>query len=563
MSPTEPGHYPDLDAVREYHDRLRRAAESRAALLKKHPLFGFKPNKPQMEFIENDDAGVLGAIGANKWGKSTLVATEGVSHTIGARLFFSSDHPRFRVRIPGEPGIIPVPNIGQVVAEDYPNGIAKIQWPMWEKYLPTGTWKIVKTERGVVREIKIDVSWCPWADQTSPLYPFSRVHFMAYEQGPKKFAGFDPNWILNDEPCPKDVWIEQMRGLVSTGGKWMGAMTLLGLDQAWVYDVFWPRKDTPSRNLKQGQTETEQEAQAVLSDRKVYVVIGRTRDNLKQDDGTGGLTEKNIRDYEAMLSPEERAVRIEGKRINLIGTLWGHVWDEKKIVVPHRDPNPELPHVMSVDPHPTKEWALLFCEIDEDDRHYFWHESLVNGTIDDIANEIKSIEEWKQERDVWVYDRSSPLFSQIRLMDPLGKVQERGVGLSPAQQLGARDLAFNFWKRQNKPTRLRVVTEYLRDNYGPTGAPRISISERCSELIYEVPLYREKLPQNPETQERKGDMIPVADDLVDAMVGIVNAGFTFKQLIALKEMSGGRKHGRGDKRARRGSDGLTEAVGGW
>jgi hypothetical protein len=535
----------DAGDLHEAQDRLREAIEERSRLMKSTPIFAFKPNPPQWRFIENDDSQCLGIIAANKVGKSTIVSVEGIDHSLGFRPFLPSTHAHYRVRMTdGNP--IPVPNIGQVVAEDYPNGIGKVQWPMWEKWLPKGSWQVVRTERGVPRELKIDISWCPWADTTSPLYPFSRVHFMAYEQGAKKFAGFDPHWILNDEPCPKDVWIEEMRGLVSAGGKWMAAMTLVNIDQAWVYEIFYPR-----RQKRREENEPEIEG-------KTYVVTGEMRDNLKREDGSGGLTEKNIRDYEARLSPNERAVRIYGKRIHMIGTQWGHIFNEEKHRVPHRQPNPHNPRVMGVDPHPTKDWAILFCEVDENDIYYFWAESMCGGTLDDLANEIKEIEQWGRSPTGTWKDGTAKYAPQIRLIDPLAKVQERGPGSSPAQQLSALGLHFQFWRRHDKVSRLRNVTEMLKPGTGPTAAPRIQISEECLELLYEIPLYREKLPQHPETQERKGEMIRVADDMVDAMVGIINGGFTYKSLCGLRDI---RSRQRPSSEYEEGE--LTEAVGGY
>jgi phage terminase large subunit-like protein len=511
---------------------LTQALERRVALTSKYPLFTFKPNPVQWRFIDHDDHKILAIIGANKVGKSTCVSTEGVSHAIGVRPYLPQDHERFRVRISdGSP--IPVPNIGQVVAEDYPNGIAKVQWPMWEKWLPQGMFRVVRTERGIVREVHVDVSGFPWADRKSPLFPYSRIHFMAYEQGAKKFAGFDPHWILNDEPPPKDVWIEQMRGLVSTGGKWMGAMTLVSLDQAWIYDIFFPRKKTASR-LAAGVEKRDDELSAARG-KKTHVVTGSMRDNLQKADGSGGLTEKNIQEFEEDLSPEERSVRVQGERIHMVGTNWGQYFDPAIHVVPHRAPNPYNPHVMSIDPHPTKEWAILWAEFTMDDQIYFWHEELVQGTVEDFAITIKEVEAWKAIKDRrgqtidWSLGTGN-IIPKVRLIDPLSKVNERGVGKSPVQQLAEHEIYCAMWRRHNKTNRLRNVTEALKKGFGPSSQPRIQISERCEELIYEIPMYREKLPLRPETQERKGDMIKVLDDLVDCMVAIVNMPYTHQTL---------------------------------
>ncbi len=196
---------------------------------------------------------------------------------------------------------------------------------------------------------------------------------------------------------------------------------------------------------------------------------------------------------------------------------------------------------MAIDPHPTKEWAILWAEITMDDQLYFWHEEMVQGTVEDFARVIKEVEEWKPIKDRrgettnWKLG-TGKIIPKVRLIDPFSKTNERGVGKSALQQLAEHEIYCTTWRRHNKSNRLRNVTEALRKGFGPSSEPRILISDRCEELIYEIPMYREKMPLHPETQERKGEMIKVLDDLVDCMVAIVNVPYTWSTLQHLGPM---------------------------
>lgn len=521
--------------------RIQDAAHKLAALQREHALFGFRPNEPQMTFIRNQRTKLLAMMGANRSGKSTIVSIEGICRAMGFRPFLSKDDPDYRVTKPnGE--LLPVPNVGQVAAQDYPNGVHRIQWPAWQKWLPKDCYKIEKSEKKVIRELWIDVSECPWADKTHPNYPWSQVHFFAYEQGREPFAGFACDWILNDEPPPRDIWIEQMRGLVASGGGWMGAMTVVDLKQAWIYDVFSESPSNSPWESKSGEDMDRDKTRELVGSLTRLAIPARMEDNFT-------LTQRDIDDYSAMLTAEERAVRIEGLKVHMLGTEWGKYWDENShVLAEHRDPDPELPHIMATDPHPTVPYATLWVEVNEDDELYVWAESFDwrLDTIHAIAQEIKRTEKWKsmpKKRGFQVapepeyLPRSSGCEPSIRLMDPFGKSPERGVGKDIFQQMGEEGLYYIPWQRGGKDGRVRKVREFLKKGYGPEGKPRLTVSPRCKELIFEIPRYREKLPDNPELQERTGKMMKVRDHLVDCLIAICNADYPYRALSQMKGRS--------------------------
>jgi hypothetical protein len=550
--------------VEDAEDRFRSAARQLADVVSGNPIMRFVPNRVQWEFIRNQQTKLLAIIGANKVGKSTIVCLEGISRALGFRPYLAPDDPDYFVFKPnGER--MPVPNKGQVAAEDFPQGIRKIQWPMWQQWLPPDQYKVANTERGVPRELWIDVSSIPWADTSSPLYPYSRVYFYAYAQGREAFAGFDPEWILNDEPPPRDIWVEQMRGLIPSGGGWMGAMTLVTLDQAWVYQLFAPAPETqPWEKADEDHLEVSKLSAGLTR----HMVTGTMRDNLVNADGSGALEEKDIEDYREMLAlqgdgEEMAAVRIEGDKVHLLGTEWGQYYNEKvHVLEEHREPDPEMPQVHAVDPHPTKPYAMLWVEINEDDELYIWAESFDRriDTHDRIAEFIKQTEQWK-ETNGHFKPRSSGLEATVRFMDPLAKTNERGEGKDSFQQLSDRGLHFIPWKRANKTSRIRNVREYFLPTWGPDARPRLTISPRCKFLRSQIPMYREKMPSDPDLMERKGDMLKVADDLVDCLIAICNMGYTYKVLHSLSHVEETRKKRR--ETPMYDESQMTEAVGGY
>lgn len=544
----------------DQQEEVTELLEARARQIEDYPLLGFVPNPKQLDFITHDSVKRKLAAGSNQFGKTTIVVTESFCHSIGCRPYLPPDHPNFRVLMPnGEP--IPVPNRGQMCGQDFPVGFAENIWPTWKEWIPPSqyyldkdAWDVTKHERGTPRIIEVDVADFPWAD---PRRGPSLIFAHAYEQGREAFQGIRCEWVMDDEPPRRPIYIEQTRGLMKTGGKWMGAMTIVEDEQDWIYDLF-----IPPRQRRAVQNEdldaVQRELGGAFRSESFYMVVGTVFDNLKSADGSGGLDEENIEDYKEDLEaagadPSEIAARIYGKRKRLQGTEFGGLWDEEiHVLKKHRDPDPGSCFVVCCDAHPTKPYALVWFEVDAHDCWYAFAESY-DETLDDldlIVDEIHQVERWRptnrtfvgeltgQRRDAFDPE-AAPFLPQIRLIDPLATTKEkaRGTGLSTSAIeyfIIEHGIIWSTWSRGDKASRTRLVKSMLKPGKGPIGRPRLTFSPRCDYTIMQMPRYREKKPKDPDRDPRKGEFYDIDADLVQCVIAAASSGLTYDALLGMK-----------------------------
>lgn len=518
----------EQDAIALLHERH--------ALMQKHPLFSFVPNAKQLEFIEHDTVKRKVMIGGNRLGKTVLVVVESNDHAIGCRPFLPYDHPNFRVRMPdGSP--IPVPNVGQMCANDFPVGFQEDVWPHWEEWIPRGTYEVVKHERGVPRIIRMDVSAYEWADRSSSLYPYSYIYVHAYEQGRMAFEGTKSYWIMANEPPPRPVYIGQARGLIDHGGKWLGAMTVVEDPDVWIYDLFLP----PKRRCRAAKAIEEMTGD---HEDTFFMVQGSMYDNLKRPDGSGGLDPAHIEQFKRDLGGDETqiAVRVYGQQVHLLNTEFGKVWDDGRLVLEeHREPDPSCAFVVTCDAHPHKAYAIVFWEVDEHDQWYAWKESFDESldTLDAICDFCREAEGWrKNNRGKWVLN-SGPYAAQIRLIDPTAKTHEKGIGMTATQYMAMNHgLYWTSWGKGDKNAKTKVTREWLKPGKGPIARPRMTFSPECELTIHQMPRYRAKLPKDPTVDPDKGEFLDVDADLVQCVIAAANSGLTWEVLSGLRTTKG-------------------------
>lgn len=496
----------------------------RYSLVQKNKLFGFTPHAKQLDFISHDTVKRKIAAGGNRFGKTTIVSVESFCHSIGCRPYFPVDHPLFRVRMPnGSP--IPVPNNGQMCGDDFPVGIGENLWPVFQEWVPADMYQVMKTERSIPRVIRVDISSFEWADVNWPTYPYSFIYVHAYQQGRRSFQGVKCHWVMDDEPPPRPVYTEQMRGLVDYGGKFMGAMTCIDAEDMWIYDLFVPPKH------RSAEARAADEEAEVSHKASFYLVQGSMYDNLKQKDGSGGLSQENIEEYKKDLDEEMIAVRIHGEQRNLLNTEFAGAWGDHN-VVPHRDPDPDAMFVVTCDAHPSKPYAIQFWEVNEYDQWYCWHESFDPqfNDHDAIAEAIKQIEGWRKNHlGEWV--TGSGLAPAIRLIDPIAKTHEKGIGMTAIEYYRIEHhMLWTPWTKGDKISRTKMLRSWLKPGKGPSGEPKVTISENCETTVFQMPRYRLKPIKDETTQPTPTEFLDVNADLVQGPLAVANAGLTFEIL---------------------------------
>jgi len=399
-------------------------------------------------------------IGGNRSGKTVGGVCEGIW--------------RATCRHPFRPDLNEIgPNRGRVVAVDFTQGIEKIILPIYKQ------WCVPSQLRGG--------SWETAYDKNGRTLNFgngSTIEFMSYDQDLDKFAGTSRHWIHLDEEPPKSIFRECLARLIDTDGDYWITMTPVE-GMTWIYD------DLYEKNFGN-------------EDGDVLVVEISSLENPY-------LKENAIKTFMDSIDEDEATTRIDGKFVQQGGRIWKNF-----------DPTIGGPHVLKepVD-RPAKYFdgwlwlvmldhglnnptAVLWMAIDENGFGVIFDEYYVRDkTIDYHANEInRKMKEHGKVPDIFVADPSISQRNGITGTSIQQEYQRYGISWT----LGNNDVKAGLVRVKryfNKSKYLGRRTHPLfvdSDDKEVDTFPRLRISPKCKNLIYEAKRYRWKTYTNKKLQ---------------------------------------------------------------
>ena len=302
------------------HDQLVKLWQYKAQLrlsIEENPAKFLQPNKPGQElYLLCDNPDYIGQFffAGNKSGKTTGTCIK-LAERLTGQAIWGLDSPHSRASLTW-----PVPQRWVFFTEDFQSHEETIvpTYLTWcpRQYHPV----VIRAQNGLPSHIIHSNG--------------SILYLRTYEQGFAKAEGKDWDGAAYDEPPPRELYISSFRGLVARGGKIFIGATLL--KEAWLYDEL-------QNDFNIGFNGT------------IY-------DN-------PWLDQKTLAAFETTMDEDERAVRIHGKPINLVGLIYPEMQDEPPFVISLSqfesrlpwNPVRELPYpvIMAVDPHERKP---LHCE---------------------------------------------------------------------------------------------------------------------------------------------------------------------------------------------------------
>ena len=265
----------------------------------------------------------------NRSGKSTMGAAEDCSWLLGYRPFYRSDDPARTAGIPQRA------NKGLVITNDWEK--VKEIWTspstgkIW-RFLPDGFVKGTSRNHSGA----IDTIIC----ENGSVLKFDVVE--SFIRSPMGSESSDFDFLHIDEPCPRDMYIANSRGLIDRNGSdWF---TLTPLQQLWINDMFFPSE------LKDKLT-------------SAWCEVGSTYDNPY-------LTAEGIAEFEKLITEDERQCRMYGLPLELSGLVYKefkrdiHVFND----VPagwqgYSDPPVSYLIYVAIDTHPKVPHAVLFIAV--------------------------------------------------------------------------------------------------------------------------------------------------------------------------------------------------------
>ena len=300
-------------------------------------------------YLKNAHEGQLGfhkannririVFGGNRSGKSTAGANE-------SRWLAEGSHPFRPFRSPTK---------GCIVCQDFQTHAKDIIVPKIKEWFPPGL--IVKADKN---QAQVEVKYY--------LKNRSTIDIKSHDQDIKVFEGSDYDWIWFDEPPPEAIFKALWRGLTDRRG--IAFLTGTPLTEPWLADLY---------------------AKAQAEDNKgMYWVTFMDTDLNAVNIGEGDAEEgkRRIEEFlDGIDDPDEKETRRSGKLLHMRGIIFKN-WNRKKhLVDPFPWPAP-WPVLITLDPHPRKDWGLAYLGLSPSGNKILLSSYLVPGVVSEVAEHV-------------------------------------------------------------------------------------------------------------------------------------------------------------------------------
>ena len=248
----------------------------------------------------------------------------------------------------------------------------------------------------------------------------SFIEFLTMEQDLMAFEGQDLDVFWGDEPVERRRYIATQRGLLDRAGQTI--LTFTPLIEPWMKNEIIDKADG----------------------KIIAIFTADTRDNKFDIEKNPILREEDIKQFEGMLTEEEKETRIHGKFFHLKGLVYKelnpavHFLDEFKY-------EEGYPVICVLDPHDRLPHHIIWAMIDRINDIYVMYEQVKEGTIQELAALIKATEKYFAWRVV------------KRLIDPnFGRKPLLSTGLSVIDELYKYKVNFTEANDSEEAGRLKV-----------------------------------------------------------------------------------------------------------
>ena len=326
--------------------------------------------------------------------------------------------------------------IGRIICNDWEKAARDTIVPKLREWLQAGTYETKKNNVGVEHEFTFSKSG-------------SKFTILTYKEETKSHEGWTGDWVIFDEPPPKDKWNANRRGLVARNG--IAIILMTALNEPWILDDIILKPD-PS--------------------------CGIVADIPIQANPT--LSAEAIRIFEKDLPDDEKIARIKGGWLQLEGRIW-KCFDANVHVVKWFKIPPDWPVEFQIDFHLNLPHAISFCACDKYNRFFICEEVWQNCGSEELANEIVRLKQQNQWR---------MSYGEI---DPLAK----GDASYIRNRYGQGENSFTIIERKLRKYGIRLgegskaeksyvkaVESRLKGVNGPN--PTLYIFDTCKETIKQV-----------------------------------------------------------------------------
>jgi len=293
----------------------------------------------------------FGMSGGERQGKTTLLTILGLSYLFGEFLWDNQYSRKGSRTLLSHLFPHKLPRKVRYVGQGWHDHIKAVVIPELHKWWPKDR-KVHTHGNGIITDTF-------WRDEKTK----STIEVMSNNQDPREHRGWSGDLILYDEPCKRDIYTSNARGLVDRKGREVFAATLL--NEPWI------DQEIVKKVLPNGKP-----------DRTVFWVQGTMYDNVGF-----GLTKDGVEEYKSKLTDREQQSRIYGIPEHMSGLVYPqfnrniHVFDWFQI------PTDWMVDI-SIDIHPRERQAVLFIATDPRNDRYIFDEIWDHGDGTWVGDEI-------------------------------------------------------------------------------------------------------------------------------------------------------------------------------
>ncbi len=349
---------PSKEKLEKYKEDLKKFAEyeviqkkyeedNRIEFFTTEPNPGPNPKQAQiLEAFLDPYFKTYGMSGGNRLGKTTILTLLGISVIFGK---YPWDDTSLLHLFPHN-----FPRKVRYVGQGWNDHIKAVVIPEIYKWWPKNR-KVKTRGNGVITDTF-------WKDEKSG----GTFEIMSNNQQSKEHEGWSGDLILYDEPCRREIYIANARGLVDRNGREVFAATLL--DEPWI-DREIIRKTIDGK-----------------PDKRVFWVEGTSNDNVGY-----GISKEGLSEFADKLRDDEYDARIKGIPSYKSGLILnfnrkyrergGHLVERFEIPL-------DWMVDIAIDIHPRKEQAILFVATDPRNYKYVINEIWGHGNAKWVAESI-------------------------------------------------------------------------------------------------------------------------------------------------------------------------------
>jgi hypothetical protein len=391
------------------------------------------PNPKQAQILEaflDLQYKTLGMSMGERAGKTTLLTILGISVLIGKYLW--SEQSLLHLFPHKKPRKV------RYIGQGWHDHIQAVVIPEIQKWWPAS--RPVKTHgNGVITDTF-------WKDEKTG----GSIEIMSNTQAPEVHRGWSGDLVLYDEPCKRDIYTSNARGLVDRRGKEVFACTLL--NEPWIDREI-------VRRVKDGRP-----------DRSVFWVTGSSYENVGY-----GITKEGLEEYADKLKEHERKARIDGIPEYRQGLVYPTFSRKIHLVKRFQVPLDWMVDV-AIDVHPREKQAILFIATDPRQDRYVCEEIWDNGDG-----------KWVGEQVVKAIKFHSYRVNHI-IIDPLAKGDSNNKD-SVFDQVAKVLMAHGHVLEVATKDKHQGILEVKNHLVGPNGKPSIFFFDDLVRTIYEIEGY--------------------------------------------------------------------------